>query len=42
MLLQVPRRPVVVSVAGALARHEIRQAMARMGFRENGDFVCAA
>jgi glycosyltransferase involved in cell wall biosynthesis len=41
-LLQIPRRPVVVSVAGTPARHEIRQAMARMGFRESGDFVCAA
>jgi hypothetical protein len=41
-LLQVPRCPVVVSVAGAQARHEIRQAMGRMGFYETDDFICAA
>jgi hypothetical protein len=41
-LLQVPRRPVVISVAGTPARHAIRQAMAGMGFRESRDFVCAA
>jgi glycosyltransferase involved in cell wall biosynthesis len=41
-LTQIPRDPVVVSVAGAQARSEIRQAMARMGFLETRDFVCAA
>jgi hypothetical protein len=41
-LLHVPRRPVVVSVAGAVARQAIRQAMARMGFVETADYVCAA
>jgi glycosyltransferase involved in cell wall biosynthesis len=41
-LLQVPRCPVVVSVAGAQARHDIRQAMAQMGFLESRDFTCAA
>ncbi len=41
-LLHVPRQPVVVSVAGMRARHEIRDAMAHMGFVERRDFVCAA
>jgi cellulose synthase/poly-beta-1,6-N-acetylglucosamine synthase-like glycosyltransferase len=41
-LWRLPRCPVVVSVAGAQARHEIRQAMAQMGFVETRDFVCAA
>ncbi|MEE8291411.1 MAG: hypothetical protein V3R80_08030, partial [Candidatus Tectomicrobia bacterium] len=41
-LLHVPRQPVVVSVAGMRARHEIRDAMTRMGFVERRDFVCAA
>jgi len=41
-LVRVPRQPVVVSVAGAQARHEIRQVMARLGFVELRDFVCAA
>jgi glycosyltransferase involved in cell wall biosynthesis len=34
--------PVVVSVARAGPRAEIREAMARMGFVEGRDFVCAA
>ena len=41
-LSQIPPCPVVVSVAGTQARHEIRHAMARMGFLETRDFVCAA
>ena len=41
-LAHVPRHRVVVSVAGAQARHEIRQAMLRLGFVELRDFVCAA
>jgi hypothetical protein len=41
-LAHLPRRPVVVSVAGEGPRREIRDAMARMGFRETHDFVCAA
>jgi hypothetical protein len=41
-LWRLPRYPVVVSVAGAQARHEIRQAMAQMGFIERRDFICAA
>jgi glycosyltransferase involved in cell wall biosynthesis len=35
-------RPLVVSVAGAGPRSEIRQALSRMGFRELFDYVCAA
>ncbi|MDJ0848123.1 MAG: glycosyltransferase family 2 protein [Myxococcota bacterium] len=34
--------PVVVSVAGAGPRALIRDALARMGFRETVDYVCAA
>lgn len=34
--------PLVVSVAGADARRQIRQALASMGFAEGADFVCAA
>ena len=34
--------PVVVSVAGLAARAEIRADLARMGFRETIDYVCAA
>jgi hypothetical protein len=41
-LVRIPQKPVVVSVAGAQARHEIRQVMARLGFVELRDFVCAA
>ncbi len=41
-LPEIPPRPVVVSVAGAVARGEIRKAMRRMGFVETRDFVCAA
>jgi glycosyltransferase involved in cell wall biosynthesis len=41
-LVRVPRRPVVVSVAGEQARHDIRDAMEAMGFVETHDFVCAA
>jgi glycosyltransferase involved in cell wall biosynthesis len=39
---QVHGVPVVVSVARAGPRAEIREAMARMGFVEGQDFVCAA
>jgi glycosyltransferase involved in cell wall biosynthesis len=38
----VPRRPVVVSVAGETARQEIRGELGAMGFEELRDFVCAA
>ena len=41
-LPQLPRRPVVVSVAGDQPRQQIRAAMAEMGFHEVRDFVCAA
>jgi glycosyltransferase involved in cell wall biosynthesis len=34
--------PLVVSVAGATARAQIRAALAPLGFRETVDFVCAA
>jgi cellulose synthase/poly-beta-1,6-N-acetylglucosamine synthase-like glycosyltransferase len=42
VLGRIPRRPVVVSVAGVRARTEIRAALARLGFVESRDFVCAA
>ncbi len=41
-LPELPRRPVVVSVAGETARSEIRTDLAAMGFRELHDYVCAA
>jgi hypothetical protein len=34
--------PLVVSVAGASARAQIRAALAKLGLRETRDFVCAA
>jgi hypothetical protein len=34
--------PVVVSVAGAAARHRIRAALCALGLAETRDFVCAA
>jgi glycosyltransferase involved in cell wall biosynthesis len=36
------REPLVVSVAGARAREEIRAALAARGLRETRDYVCAA
>jgi hypothetical protein len=41
-LAGMPRRPVVVSVAGQGPRGEIRACLTRLGFREGTDFVCAA
>jgi glycosyltransferase involved in cell wall biosynthesis len=41
-LPQLPRLPLVVSVAGLTARTEIRQSLQRMGFAELTDYVCAA
>ncbi len=41
-LRDVPRRPVVASVAGVVARTQIRQALHALGFRESRDFVVAA
>jgi glycosyltransferase involved in cell wall biosynthesis len=38
----VPRRPVVVSVAGVRPRTEIRTSLEGMGFQELSDFICAA
>ena len=38
----LPRRPLIVSVAGDQARGEIRDALARMGFVDGRDFICAA
>jgi glycosyltransferase involved in cell wall biosynthesis len=41
-LPDVPPAPIVVSVAGAGPRSEIRHALDRMGYREGRHFVCAA
>jgi glycosyltransferase involved in cell wall biosynthesis len=41
-LPRLPRYPVVISVAGAGPREQIRAAMRTMGFEESHDFVCAA
>jgi glycosyltransferase involved in cell wall biosynthesis len=41
-LAGLPRRPLVVSVAGAGPRERIRAALHRLGFEESIDFVCAA
>lgn len=41
-LRALPRAPIVVSVAGAVARGRIRRALEAMGRRELHDFVCAA
>jgi cellulose synthase/poly-beta-1,6-N-acetylglucosamine synthase-like glycosyltransferase len=41
-LPSLPRRPIIVSVAGAGPRAEIRAALAAMGFEDTVDFVCAA
>jgi glycosyltransferase involved in cell wall biosynthesis len=38
----LPRLPIVVSVAGAEPRAQIRAALAGLGFVERRDFVCAA
>jgi len=39
---RLPRRPLIVSVAGERPRRQIREALTTMGFRELEDFVCAA
>jgi glycosyltransferase involved in cell wall biosynthesis len=36
------REPLVVSVAGDVARREIRATLAQMGYRDSVDYVCAA
>ncbi len=41
-LRPLPKRPLVASVAGAVARGQIRAALVEMGYRETIDFVCAA
>jgi glycosyltransferase involved in cell wall biosynthesis len=41
-LAHLPRRPVVVSVAGAAARQQIREVLQRLGLDEMREFVCAA
>jgi glycosyltransferase involved in cell wall biosynthesis len=38
----VPRRPLIVSVAGATPRSQIRSALFELGYRDTVDFVCAA
>jgi glycosyltransferase involved in cell wall biosynthesis len=42
VLPALPRRPLLVSVAGAFARSQIRRELRRMGYREEIDFFCAA
>lgn len=39
---RLPRRPLIVSVAGLNARSQIREQLDQMGLREGVDFVCAA
>lgn len=41
-LPSLPRRPIVVSVAGAGPRAKVRAALAEMGFVDDVDFICAA
>ncbi len=41
-LADMAERPIIVSVAGAAARAEVRAALAALGLRERCDFVCAA
>ncbi len=41
-LADVAQRPVIVSVAGASARAEVRASLAALGLAETRDFVCAA
>jgi glycosyltransferase involved in cell wall biosynthesis len=41
-LSALPKRPLVASVAGPVARGQIRSALASFGYEETVDFVCAA
>jgi cellulose synthase/poly-beta-1,6-N-acetylglucosamine synthase-like glycosyltransferase len=41
-LARRPREPLVVSVAGAAARSQIRDALQRMDYQETRDYLCAA
>ena len=38
----LPRRPLIVSVAGAMPRSQIRAALFELGYEDTVDFVCAA
>ena len=38
----LPRRPLIVSVAGATPRSQIRSALFELGYEDTVDFVCAA
>jgi glycosyltransferase involved in cell wall biosynthesis len=38
----LPRRPLIVSVAGATPRRQIRTALFELGYEDTVDFVCAA
>jgi hypothetical protein len=38
----LPRQPLLVSVAGASARSEIRETLRQAGFMELRDFICVA
>jgi len=38
----LPRRPLIVSVAGATPRSQIRSALFELGYQDTIDFVCAA
>ena len=41
-LAALPRRPLIVSVAGATPRRQIRDALFELGYEDTIDFVCAA
>ena len=41
-LEEIPRRPLIASVAGSSARSLIREALGDRGWKEGRDFVCAA
>jgi hypothetical protein len=41
-LPQLPRQPLLVSVAGAGPRREIRSYLSSIGFEESADYICAA
>jgi hypothetical protein len=38
----LPRRPLIVSVAGVTPRGQIRSALGELGYTDTVDFVCAA
>ncbi len=41
-LAALPRRPLIVSVAGAVPRSQIRSALFELGYEDTVDFVCSA